>query len=924
MQNITNLFGAAGAARYLQLLANPVRYPTRRLWALNPDRSFMYDLTPYFLKSSTDRSDQTLQSDTANFSIANVRGFFDPYNGSATSKIIVADTILQYWRGLVDPLNGTSYLVPSFFGKINDVKGDYQRGNLSTLEVSVFDLMDDPLKIKITSNDYVNWEVNDITTLLATSYGGVGAANINLAPVNWVYPDVQFPEYALAECWQTLYDPLLFMVRFDESGNLVSAPRLGSSQSGYPAILGFPDATTPPPAGSVNYVMPDSPFLQVISQHQQKYNFVNQISVLGAAVPALITLGPTETLFEQDDSSINATSTETEPYYYSQHSSSSNTQAASNVYVVFNFSTNHTLDTTPQTVVLGVTALPAGIPAGTPFVAGGEGFGYQINNSDPHEVGFVNITNSTPLSTTIEIAGRQFSSGSPFPRHHGGFDYNFTIVGDPQLSFEQTLQQYTDYGVILVKNEALTDPYGDHTTYQVNNLHVPMAMSVPVIVSVVDPDNPLPSTSLLDATEIGDDTLYLTSGTDVVSGSTFILDTGASLEYVVVKTVINEASPFTVQLTGALVYAHAAGTGCVGITGISSADSVYLSYNFKVNYEAGTVVLTTATYTTWTADNTTPGQYSKTGEWTNIPNGESAPYTVMYGGTPMYSSQAIDTSNPAYITTPEIIYQYRREGDSKYVLPGLEIGVSYDVYLDFADPVYAAAYRRIFCVYINDDQVIQNLDIHKQTGGSYKAYQYKATGVTPDTSGNITIFVTQRNPDNGKPLAGCFDSKNAAIGSAVISSIRVLNSEVPGPPLFAIACGGPAYSPATLPTVHASYGYSPIQRKNGVQSKEINNPLLGTLVACKNVGVWNLNYEAWKRNQIELTTLAFPHLQPGDCLQFYNPVTNIDTWIYIPSIHTDDSSRPASSSGGGSNASDVDTITGYLLFVQPRTTAAVY
>jgi hypothetical protein len=111
------------------------------------------------------------------------------------------------------------------------------------------------------------------------------------------------------------------------------------------------------------------------------------------------------------------------------------------------------------------------------------------------------------------------------------------------------------------------------------------------------------------------------------------------------------------------------------------------------------------------------------------------------GGTATSTGSAINTSlvaNPA----PQAVYQTNRYGPMTYAVPGLTPGGTYIVDLHFAETYWTSPGERLFNVYINNKQVLNNYDIFASAGAEYTATE-QSFYTTADSTGTITItFVT--------------------------------------------------------------------------------------------------------------------------------------------------------------------------------------
>ena len=840
MQSPSTLLGPTDAATLTGLMASNYRKPCWELLALNADGSTAFDLTPYLTEFRADFTDDFAAAQ-ADFVLANPQSLFDPVGGTYAG-LLATNRVLQFKKGLTDSA-GTKYLLPAFYGRITYTRCACSLATEATIEVTVLDALKLPLRQKITSAAYNNYQVNTIAASLLQRFGKFAPGEIALAPVDRPYAFVQFPDMTIADCMKMLYEPLLYSVRADEAGKITTRPRLGSGT----AVLGYPDQTTTPPP---DYVIPDSLPLEIIEPKEQDFDGVyNQVRVLGRSAAAQLSLGPNQLLFSTADSSVGAQDRVNQSFDFQQNAGGNvNRVIARNVFVVFHYSTDGNLDTAPRTITLAnfinrgawkVTQsyesgdlvqdgpyyfLPTkpsiGVsPTNTEYwepLPGDFTFPYyrftDLYDTDitffrpkGHLIGFVSLDAVFEDKIVMKIEGRQFSSGGGIDpvRHHGGFDYRFEIYGSPVLSYDKTIVAFADYNPVAVTGEALTDVFGDHATYQA--AHQPFAMSSPV-------------EAFLNGFSLG----KITADQTILTGET----------------------------------------------------------RFNVDYERGRIVLAESSYKVYQPDNAASHLYSTGG--------------VAYTVTTAFSRVGLDQPAP-----PEV-YQSRRDGDSTYTLTGLAVGEGYTLRLHFADPTYTTEGKRIFSIYINGGKAIQGFDIVAEAGGAYKACIKELTGVTPDSTGAITVQVTQHDPLNPSDLLP--EAKGL---SALICGIEVTFPGAASP--YAINCGGSAINP-TPPIITANYAYSPVQEAYQINSRTIDNPLISTQADCAMVGGFWANFGQWVRHRQRVSTASLPHVQPGDLIQFYSPKTNQDSSVYVHSV-----GRTMTVSGG-----DRDTLDGYLIRVSVR------
>jgi hypothetical protein len=303
------------------------------------------------------------------------------------------------------------------------------------------------------------------------------------------------------------------------------------------------------------------------------------------------------------------------------------------------------------------------------------------------------------------------------------------------------------------------------------------------------------------------------------------------------------------------------------------------------------VVLKDATYRNWLADSV------------------GAPFAD--GGTPDEAEIGVSfNTTQLEVSVPTDVIKTFRKGNSTYTFEGLTIGQGYDIRLTFADPISEAEGQRVFSVFVQGSKVIEGIDLVKQTGGARIAHQEVVTGIGPDISGEIVVYVSQNDPVTGALLSECSNDGSGgggAKGIAIVNGIEILLPQGEGASTVSVNCGGDPIS-LPVPVVTANYGYSPLQEEYGIQSQTIDDPLLSTQEECENVGQFWVNFSTWRRHQQTLRTASICHLQPGDLIRWYSPQIASDCWGYLQGI-------TRSVTAGGA---DTDTYLVYLLYVQAR------
>jgi len=776
------------------------RYPVFRLWVVDENDDFIADLTQYLVSTKLDFTEE-LKAATATIQLNNEDGLFDDTLSGTLSAYVAQRTIFQLSKGFRDPVTNDVTLYPAFWGRVRSVDGDYARDGTEVVSVTLFDNLGDIVKAKIISPDYVGWQAVNIAKDLLVSYGRINTNKVLLdSSIDYTYEDVQFPEYYVADAVQALFDPILYSIRCDYSGNVTVVPKIGTSSGGY-GIKGYPDQLTEPTSGQIIKVLPDGTTIQSINFGQTSMMYTNQVHVMGKATSDIIVIGPEQMLFYLQDSSIEANVSRTFQQFYGNNGGGTNLQLAKDIVIDFSYSTDHNLDTAPHHIIITEIG------------------DYRVYNSDPHWVGGIKVLAITNTFVTYKIYGVQFSSGGGLSvRHHGGFDFSLICSGKPVSSNANYINKYVDYNVTNVTHEDVTSRniYSDQITYQV--LNYPMAMSVPV----------------------------------------------------------------TVYINGVSV-------------GTNAADNSQLTSVFKVRYQDGQIVFTSATYKNWYAD------------------------AYFTGGSTQANGVAwiVDAlTNPA----PVAVYQTARNGNFHYHLTGLQAGIGYTLRLHFADPDSTGDRQRIFTVYVNGAPIVTDLDIYNTVESKTRPHIEEVTGVASDIDGNMDIFIGTIDPTTGLP-DHIHDSSNpdyisSATRPGILSGFELFNGSTPGPEVVTVNSGGPDIL-ANKPSVWVDYGYSPEQIDWGIQTQDINNPYLTTDSQLTQTGTYWVNRAAWQRRPFTVTLASEPVVYCGDLIKFYYPKKNTDYVMYVSTI-TRTSSRANPDTPNDNTNPDQDQYAGYLIYKRAR------
>ena len=873
----------------------PTRYPVGQLLALNEDLSTLMDLSAFLVSADLSFTDE-LVSQQGTFVLANPKAFFDKLSTGGGAAALTENRLLRYKKGFVDLSTGLPVYTAAFVGRITSGRPTYTRGQGETLTVVAFDMLKLSLKRKFTSDPYYNTQINLIAQDLDTRYGDKASTLLgtNLAALSYSLEYAQFCDMTLIDCYQDLFDIPVYSIWKNYAGQLASRPKLGA---GGAALLGFPDAASPP--ATVNFTFPDAGLIESIEEEWQDHEFVNQVRVLGRSLAETVTLGPDQVLTTLGDpvnsNFIAPRAGITKRIYFAPQSGNSNQVSAQAVYLKIYDASFHLHDNTYY----------GGTNGGDyRYLASGPGLVNDLGNVIPYPIydqsfppGHQNVVSQKSSGKTeggIAIAALTptFVDVQVFANSDGGgFIWAIEVHGRPVLTDQQTLTAIVDYNPQPL-TESLTDAFGDHQTYQ--GTKAPWAMGTPVEVAV-GPSG-MPSATLTAAVSAGASSLsvgsvagFLAPSTPSITAANILaIGTGATREYSVVQGIAGSV----LTLSGPLTYAHIAGEVAQGLTAVISADDVYRSLLVKGDWDRGRLVFTDLTYRPFTAD---PGI------------GAGTPGASVSGGNVGSTAQVYNTTfitNPA----PQSVYQtYRSTGSNSafaYTLTGLQVGRGYTIRLHLADPTSTGTGQAIFDVLANGGVVAQGVDIVALAGGKQKAFIQEITGVQSDVNGNLLLSF-----QNGS-VAG---SVSPGTGSPLCCGIEVVLPQGTGGVLYSLNCGGAAITPA-VPAVQAGYAWSAVQQTYGVQSKDINDPLLRTLAECKTRGQYEVNKAAWARYPVKLTTASIPTVEPGHIVKWFHPrlsANGTDQWGYVQSIGR----RQERTEQGGV---DQDTFNTYLLYQQAR------
>jgi hypothetical protein len=182
--------------------------------------------------------------------VANPGGVYAMESGEARAGWLAPGTRVTMRQGL-RTANGVE-TVPVFTGEVFAADARYRRGEGELLTVHLLDRAGRFFSQEITSPLYQNVQANAILNALFTSYGGLAPDDIQLAPVDYLVPRIQFVEEALMDAGHLLMQAARQRLFFDADGRLRSAPLQPPAEAAWTVaardIVWAQDAWAPPPA----------------------------------------------------------------------------------------------------------------------------------------------------------------------------------------------------------------------------------------------------------------------------------------------------------------------------------------------------------------------------------------------------------------------------------------------------------------------------------------------------------------------------------------------------------------------------------------------------------------------------------------------------------------------------------------------------
>jgi len=649
-------------------LLNTTRHGIIRCLALEADgvTTFM-DVSSYVQRYETDHTD-VLESHKLTLTLTNANGYFDTYGSTTAANVFVEGRIISLEIGFYDPSTETDYYYPIFFGSITETDWEYRRLSSDLFSVIVFDPMYPLLTKNVTTNPWYNQQANLIASDMLFQYAK--SANTNLFPLDYVVPFVQFPGMSVADAFADIFNLVLYFVWFNYTGALATRPRVGSAASGAPALVGWPDATSPPDDSLVSFVFPDGTITMTIRPSNRIFTFNNQVTVLGQSLNEVITYGPPQLLTSLGNANtLNSISTGKGASYLvplTQNSQSQNLLTATGVYAVvycpnFHNSSGGDVSGSPDNLKTLCADPTAITPDGTPVPMGPWESNGHNNDTGPypgviatddngHDMGMLfllvaALSPATGLTVWQDLPFFGYANSD-----NNGWDFDIDIYGQPVASTNATLTKITDYNSISFSLATAIDVFGDHRTYQVLNPEdstslQPLGMGTPVEVYVNLSSLPSPTTLSSNVSPVATTIPPTPQTIQVVSASGYTtpgsppsiatmnviaIGTGKTREYAIIRKITGT----TFALQNSLQYSHLAGEEVTPMTLVISADGLYISQLAQIAYEQGQIVFYDMTYKDYGSDNPPPVILSLTSQPSG---GVDLAWTVDAHGATSYS-----------------------------------------------------------------------------------------------------------------------------------------------------------------------------------------------------------------------------------------------------------------------------------------------
>lgn len=220
------------SSTYLEAMAGPVRRPVVRVTAY--PGGVARDMTDDLVAWATERHREH-RAGSATLVVANAGGRYDPTGGDRAGWL-APGTRVTVQQGLRTAA-GEEY-VPVFTGEVCTAEALYRRGEGETLTVRLLDRSGRAFAQEMTSPRYTLQQANAIVTALFTAHGGLAAGDIQLAPVDYVAPEIQFVEETLMDAGHLLMQAARQRLYFDAAGVLCSAPLALPAQPQWTGIAG--------------------------------------------------------------------------------------------------------------------------------------------------------------------------------------------------------------------------------------------------------------------------------------------------------------------------------------------------------------------------------------------------------------------------------------------------------------------------------------------------------------------------------------------------------------------------------------------------------------------------------------------------------------------------------------------------------------
>jgi len=206
---LSNTFTAAMAASVRRPVARVVCFPG------GEERELSGDLISWEVERVAEHT-----AGQASLTFASPEGRYRA--GGERGEWLLPGTRVQLQLGLMTDAGAEVFTV--FTGEVEEATARYRRMEGEVLDVRLLDRAGRFLRQQLTSPLYTGESANDILHDLFTSFGGLSAEEIALAPVDYQIPRLQFVEETLFDAGMLVLQAAGQRIYFDAQGMLRSMP----------------------------------------------------------------------------------------------------------------------------------------------------------------------------------------------------------------------------------------------------------------------------------------------------------------------------------------------------------------------------------------------------------------------------------------------------------------------------------------------------------------------------------------------------------------------------------------------------------------------------------------------------------------------------------------------------------------------------